>query len=55
MQGWLYGLYALIIAIISIVTGEVVTFIMLGLILISLQNIHATLKEILKINKEKID
>ncbi|MGG0288160.1 hypothetical protein ABEY41_24275 [Peribacillus butanolivorans] len=55
MQGWLYGLYALLIAIISIFTGELVTFIMLGFILISLQNIHSTLKEILKVNKEKID
>lgn len=55
MQGWLYGLYALIIAIISIFTGELVTFIMLGFILICLQNIHSTLKEILKVNKEKID
>ncbi|WP_200868649.1 hypothetical protein [Bacillus cihuensis] len=55
MNGWLYGLYALIIAIVSIFTGELVTFIMLGFILISLQNIHSTLKEILKVNKEKID
>ncbi|MFD4820330.1 hypothetical protein [Peribacillus butanolivorans] len=55
MQGWLYALYALLIAIISIFTGELVTFIMLGFILISLQNIHSTLKEILKANKEKID
>ena len=55
MNGWLYGLYALIIAIVSIFTGELVTFIMLGFILISLQSIHSTLKEILKVNKEKID
>jgi hypothetical protein len=55
MRGWLYGLYAIIIEIASIFTGELVTFIMLGFILISLQNIHSTLKEILKVNKEKID
>ena len=55
MKGWLYGLYALIIAIVSMFTGELVTFIMLGFILISLQNIHSTLKEILKVNKKKID
>ncbi|MFE0504314.1 hypothetical protein ACWF7H_02880 [Peribacillus butanolivorans] len=54
MKGWLYGLYALLIAIVSIFTGELVTFIMLGFILISLQNIHSTLKDILKVNKEKI-
>ena len=55
MKGWLYGLYAIIIAIVSIFTGKLVTFIMLGFILMSLQNIHSTLKEILKVNKEKID
>jgi hypothetical protein len=55
MKGWLYGLYAIIIAIVSIYTGELVTFIMLGFILMSLQNIHSTLKEILKVYKEKID
>jgi len=53
MNGWLYSLYALIIAIVSIFTGEIVTFVMLGFILISLQNIHATLKELLKVNREK--
>lgn len=55
MNSWLYGLYALIIAIISIFTGEIVTFVMLGFILLSLQNIHSTLKEIVKVNKEKND
>ena len=55
MKGWLYGLYAIIIAIVSVFTEELVTFIMLGFILMSLQNIHSTLKEILKVNKEKID
>ncbi|WP_185807821.1 hypothetical protein [Lysinibacillus telephonicus] len=55
MKGWIYGLYAVILAIVSIFTGEIVTFIMLGFILISLLNIHSTLKEILKVNKEKID
>ncbi|SET37953.1 hypothetical protein SAMN05216389_11020 [Oceanobacillus limi] len=53
MNNWLYILYALLIALVSIITGEIVTFVMLGLILISLQNIHRTLKEILKVNKEK--
>ncbi len=55
MKGWLYSLYALIIGIVSIFTGELVTFIMLGFILITLQTIHSTLIEILKVNKEKID
>ncbi|WP_170972043.1 hypothetical protein [Bacillus yapensis] len=52
MNGWLYGLYAVILALVSIYTGEIITFVMLGVILISLQNIHNTLKEILKVNKE---
>ncbi|MFC3041478.1 hypothetical protein ACFOGI_14615 [Virgibacillus xinjiangensis] len=52
MNNWLYGLYAAILAIVSIFTGEMITFVMLGFILISLQNIHATLKEILKANRE---
>jgi hypothetical protein len=53
MNGWLYSLYALLIAILSIFTGEIVTFIMLGFILISLQNIHSTLKELLQVHKNK--
>ncbi len=48
MNNWLYTLYFVILGIISFITGEVVTFIMLGLILISLTNIHSTLKELLK-------
>lgn len=55
MKSWIYGVYALLIAILSVFTGEIVTFIMLGFILISLQNIHSTLKEILKVNNKRID
>jgi len=53
MNNWYYILYAVILALVSIATGEIVTFIMLGLILVSLQNIHKTLKEVLMINQEK--
>ncbi len=53
MNNWYYILYAIILAIVSIVTGEIVTFIMLGLILVSLQNIHRTLKDILSVHEEK--
>jgi hypothetical protein len=42
-----------VLGIVSLYTHEVVTFIMLGVILISLNNIHSTLKEIVKVNKEK--
>jgi uncharacterized membrane protein len=49
----LYTFYLFVVGVISFITGEVVTFIMLGVILISLTNIHSTLKEILKVNKEK--
>ncbi|GKV64715.1 hypothetical protein NCCP2331_08680 [Sporosarcina sp. NCCP-2331] len=40
-----YGLYAMILGIVSIFTGEIVTFIMLGFILIALININTTLKK----------
>lgn len=53
MKDSLYGFYALILAIVSIYTGEIVTFVMLGIILISLQNIHSTLKKLLAAQKEK--
>ena len=53
MGSWLYGLYALILGLVSIVTGEIITFVMLGFLLISLQNIHSTLKEMLAVQKEK--
>lgn len=53
MKDSLYGFYALILAIVSIYTGEIVTFVMLGFILISLQNIHSTLKKLLAAQKEK--
>ncbi|VDH00350.1 Uncharacterised protein [Lysinibacillus sphaericus] len=39
-----YGLYAMILGIVSFFTGEIVTFIMLGFILIALININTTLK-----------
>lgn len=54
MNNWLYTLYFIVLGIISFITGEVVTFVMLGLILISLTNIHTTLKEILKVKKDNI-
>lgn len=47
-------LYALLIGIIAIYTGEIITFIMLGLILISLNNIHHTLKQIVY-KEEKVE
>lgn len=50
---WLYGLYFLILGIVSLFTGEIVTFIMLGFILSSLNNINSTLKKIYEKNNEK--
>lgn len=41
-----YGFYALVLGVISFFTREVVTFIMLGFILLTLNNIHSTLKKI---------
>ncbi|MUV37620.1 hypothetical protein JNUCC1_01426 [Lentibacillus sp. JNUCC-1] len=54
MSNWLYIVYFAILAVISVVTGEIVTFIMLGLILLSLNNINTTLKKLLhKQNNEQ--
>jgi hypothetical protein len=41
-----YGFFAVILAIVSFFTGEIVTFIMLGFILMSLSSINTTLKSI---------
>ena len=46
MSNWLYVLYAVILGIVSWFTGEIVTFVMLGVILIALNNINSTLKKI---------
>lgn len=48
MNNWMYTLYALILGVVSFFTGEIVTFIMLGFILIALININTTLKKIIK-------
>ncbi|UFU00533.1 hypothetical protein KO561_06215 [Radiobacillus kanasensis] len=48
MNSFFYGLFAVVLAILSLYTGEVVTFLMLGFILISLQNINMTLKKLVK-------
>ncbi|MBO0960509.1 hypothetical protein J1P26_12465 [Neobacillus sp. MM2021_6] len=53
MNGFLYAAYAVILAIVSIYTGEIVTFVMLGFILISLQNINSTLKKVVEATKSK--
>ncbi|MGN8645711.1 hypothetical protein ACTNEO_08565 [Gracilibacillus sp. HCP3S3_G5_1] len=53
MNYFFYSLYGVILAIVSIITGEIITFIMLGFILIALQNIHRSLKELLKVQQEK--
>lgn len=52
MKNWSYILYVFILGIISFITHEVVTFVMLGVILVSLNNIHSTLKDILAVNKQ---
>ncbi|MFG6115403.1 hypothetical protein ACGTN9_09440 [Halobacillus sp. MO56] len=40
--------YMLLLGIVAIFTGEIVTFIMLGFVLITLNNIHTTLKKFIK-------
>lgn len=43
-----YGFFAVLLAIVSFFTGEIVTYLMLGFILMSLLNIHSTLKAMLQ-------
>ena len=52
MNNWMYSLYALILGIVAFFTGEIVTFIMLGFILIALININTTLKKFVKKDDE---
>ncbi|WP_198510254.1 hypothetical protein [Bacillus solitudinis] len=53
MRNLWYSFYFLVLGIISFYTGEIVTFIMLGFILLSLNNINATLKKNHKENTEE--
>ncbi|WP_196493744.1 hypothetical protein [Ornithinibacillus caprae] len=52
MSNWLYILYAIVLGVVSIFTGEIITFVMLGFILLALVNINSTLKKIYITNKE---
>lgn len=42
----LYIVSAAVLGIVSVFTGEIVSFVLLGLILIALNNIHMTLQDI---------
>lgn len=53
MRNWLYTFYFVVIGIIALYTKEIVTFLMLGFVIIALHNINSTLKEILKNMKEQ--
>lgn len=53
MKKWYYAFYGVLLAALSIVTGEIVTFLMLGFILLSLNNINFTLKKILESKGKK--
>lgn len=46
-NGYLNGFYAVLLAVVSIFTGEIVTFIMLGFVFMALLNINSTLQKIL--------
>lgn len=46
MKNIWYILYAMILGVVSFFTGEIVTYIMLGMILIALININNTLKKL---------
>lgn len=53
MKNWLYSLYFIVLGVVSFFTQEIVAFVMLGFILISLTNIDSTLKEILQVKKKE--
>ncbi|WP_018133493.1 hypothetical protein [Effusibacillus pohliae] len=46
MNDWRYVLYAIVLAIVACFTREIVTFVMLGFILLALGNIGNTLRQI---------
>ncbi|WP_274363473.1 hypothetical protein [Paenibacillus thermotolerans] len=46
MSNILYVLWAVLLGVVSFFTGEVVTYVMLGFILLALNNIHKVMKEI---------
>jgi hypothetical protein len=52
MKNWWYGFYFLVLGVLSFFSGEFVTFVMLGFIFISLNNIHTTLMKIYEQNKK---
>ncbi|MFK9120791.1 hypothetical protein ACJEBK_28760 [Peribacillus frigoritolerans] len=52
MSNWWYSFYFLILGIVAFFTGEIVTFIMLGFVLLGLNNINITLKKILKVKNQ---
>lgn len=51
MKSSMYSLYALALGIVAFFTGEIITFIMLGFILMALMTINANLKQL--IDKEE--
>lgn len=48
-----YSLYVIALAIVAFVTEEIITFIMLGMILLALTNIHSILTKIYLQNQDK--
>ncbi|MCM3633523.1 MULTISPECIES: hypothetical protein [Paenibacillus] len=48
MKDYIYVIYVLALGVVSFFTGEIVTFIMLGIILMALTNMLRVQKEILK-------
>lgn len=55
MNNWVYSIYALALGVLAFFTGEIVTFVMLGFILLSLNNINTNLKKMSKASNDKID
>lgn len=51
MNNVFYSVFFIFLGIVALFTGEVITFVMLGFILVALQNINHTLKKL--VHKEQ--
>ena len=55
LNNWMNGIYIFVLGFLAFFTEEIVTFIMLGIILIALTNIQSMLKELLIMKKEEMN
>lgn len=48
MNNWWYTFFMIVLGIVGIFTGEIITFIMLGFILVALININTNIKKLIE-------